>query len=983
MPTDEERKQVLAAYQPEMRFPRGERFFPMDARAYMDASALRLHKNRGLDRWRFSQEERAKLLQGEQNTPPVPHHRLYLQFIHELGISAAARMILVVLIMALVGLLAYAFQSAQIGAFGVFDCPRVQSDCLALDQLNIKIGMLALLIGWSVAFQYNRKVALGLIINAFGWLFFADPQLVDLGFGLLALVMAAGFLTYYALEHNANRLARQRLDAWGRLDILRRILSQRFVFIALLGLVLLWAVPRLIPILPLDLPTTRMFELIFVVGLLSQVIWFATSDLITWTVNNEDQGELFGNIAVLAYFISLIVATAAGWLGSYDRVMLWLLLGIGAIGLVMQRQGVRDLLGRFRFRFYLIGSYLLSLVVFFQKAAVGELFAALADFPLAALRTVLTAGLLLLPDATLLALPLAGSLGPDTDFLRHLRQFGGSIDRTPVDMLLVLGSLALPLLLEIWPYLQRESAAQVRSIGRASVEAVRTLSKAVPSIVQTALIPDQQSRKTRADTVFGGLREYFDQLDFEPELHEKKTVIQRYEENTGLDFDLEIKPLMVLFVALHAVVLVHLSGPVLLSPLLPAHLVRASIFALQIILAASAGFWYFIDPLPLSRTDDPTAAGKIRYFFGLTLAASLIWLTGSVVVILLRGFYPALLEALLPWIRLVVLVPILGITLVLLGSRVIGFLIDSRSVQPDTLPGRAKSKYEKILRQRPLGEPRCAYHARVVEETVEGQPWTILMYNYFYAFNDWRSAVGGYNNHEGDWEAVAVYLRADLAGLIAAASGTGDSGLPAPVGAALSQHHEGVFKLWGDLHKNGRRPIIYVARGSHANYSRPDIYPTALFFEGWSRRLITGFDGLVRRARGAVGFQEQGLPTELAEGDGEPVKEWKAILTDDCQPGWMQYRGLWGANVGMENESGPPGPRWDRTDETRVLSDRECEKRALLPCNEHLSQPRSRWDLIRWKNALLLETIGKKSLDPDERRRAVRELAHGEEELAG
>ncbi len=46
------------------------------------------------------------------------------------------------------------------------------------------------------------------------------------------------------------------------------------------------------------------------------------------------------------------------------------------------------------------------------------------------------------------------------------------------------------------------------------------------------------------------------------------------------------------------------------------------------------------------------------------------------------------------------------------------------------------------------------YHGRVVRQN----GWIVLQYWLFYAFNDWRSAFYGANDHEADWEKVFVYL---------------------------------------------------------------------------------------------------------------------------------------------------------------------------------------------------------------------------------
>jgi hypothetical protein len=41
------------------------------------------------------------------------------------------------------------------------------------------------------------------------------------------------------------------------------------------------------------------------------------------------------------------------------------------------------------------------------------------------------------------------------------------------------------------------------------------------------------------------------------------------------------------------------------------------------------------------------------------------------------------------------------------------------------------------------------------------------------------------------------------------------------------------------------------------------------------------------------------------------IKEWKRILLNS-EPGWVQYKGLWGVKSWLSDESGPPGPKWDK-----------------------------------------------------------------------
>jgi len=78
---------------------------------------------------------------------------------------------------------------------------------------------------------------------------------------------------------------------------------------------------------------------------------------------------------------------------------------------------------------------------------------------------------------------------------------------------------------------------------------------------------------------------------------------------------------------------------------------------------------------------------------------------------------------------------------------------------------------------------------------------TIVQYWFFYAYNN-----APLNDHEGDWEMIELVLDA----------------AQSPVWVAYSQHLQGERASWGDVEKiDSTHPVVYVARGSHANYFRP------------------------------------------------------------------------------------------------------------------------------------------------------------------
>src|SRR5688572_26092279 len=308
-----------------------------------------------------------------------------------------------------------------------------------------------------------------------------------------------------------------------------------------------------------------------------------------------------------------------------------------------------------------------------------------------------------------------------------------------------------------------------------------------------------------------------------------------------------------------------------------------------------------------------------------------------------------------------------------------GVIMDMLSNATETVARKSFFQYAEILER----EPDPVYYGRVTRwQDVEGNHWHSLQYHFFYAFNDWRLAANGINHHEGDWEMVAVYLKNDQ-----------------PYSLLLSQHGTGAMELWQDVRcvkdKDGKEtthPLIYVALGSHANYSKPQVIRSAsLFQEGLFQRFIYWVDGLIHflfmlfnpsekerqialrelATHPATALTEEtfeklrdeqdhymvSLPMEIATGDGfrigckgdirseeigksssylkrimsnrevmrPQLDEWKQVVLSP-EFGWVEYKGLWGVKSLMKDESGPPGPKWDRPDKLFAV------------------YPRKRWD---------------------------------------
>jgi hypothetical protein len=131
----------------------------------------------------------------------------------------------------------------------------------------------------------------------------------------------------------------------------------------------------------------------------------------------------------------------------------------------------------------------------------------------------------------------------------------------------------------------------------------------------------------------------------------------------------------------------------------------------------------------------------------------------------------------------------------------------------------------------------------------EGRLW--LQYWFFYFYNDFNliGSLFGAGRHEGDWEMIQLRLKED----------------GSPDYAAYAQHKHAEVRHWDqvDLAPGTERPIVYVARGSHASYFEPGLHSTGDWLE-WA-------DGKRRSPR-----------LELEVVDDDP--KWQ----------WLRWPGRWG-----------------------------------------------------------------------------------------
>ncbi len=294
-----------------------------------------------------------------------------------------------------------------------------------------------------------------------------------------------------------------------------------------------------------------------------------------------------------------------------------------------------------------------------------------------------------------------------------------------------------------------------------------------------------------------------------------------------------------------------------------------------------------------------------------------------------------------------------------------GLVMDMLSQATETIARQAGDLYAEILKK----HPQPVYYGRVVSETdKEGNRWTVLQYHFFYAFNDWRLAANGFNHHEGDWEMAAVYLKNDSPhAVLLSQHGAGDlekweDMIKARDKDGNETTHPVIYAALGS-HANYSKPDVIR---SPAMYDPGRLQRFLFWFDGLIHYLFLLFNPSQKarhialeeiRAKYGQLFEEHvfdelrdetdhyvvRLPMEIATGDGlrigfqgksskEPllksasylrrvmsdrkvslptVKEWKCVLLNS-EPGWVQYKGLWGVKSMLGEESGPPGPKWDK-----------------------------------------------------------------------
>jgi hypothetical protein len=175
--------------------------------------------------------------------------------------------------------------------------------------------------------------------------------------------------------------------------------------------------------------------------------------------------------------------------------------------------------------------------------------------------------------------------------------------------------------------------------------------------------------------------------------------------------------------------------------------------------------------------------------------------------------------------------------------------------------------FERWFREH--GDDHATLYARVV--TDPDHPGRLaLQYWSFWIYNDWN------NLHEGDWEMVQILFDAATP---SEALGT------TPIEMVVAQHEGAERRPWEGVEREGDRPVVYPAGGSHATF-----FETGLW--------------LGKRPDAGFGCDDTRAPSERLDPELILVPE---VIDPDGEHGWLAWRGRWGEKQPIF-KNGPEGP---------------------------------------------------------------------------
>lgn len=206
----------------------------------------------------------------------------------------------------------------------------------------------------------------------------------------------------------------------------------------------------------------------------------------------------------------------------------------------------------------------------------------------------------------------------------------------------------------------------------------------------------------------------------------------------------------------------------------------------------------------------------------------------------------------------------------------------------------AKSRYD-ALRTVKIATTAVYYHKMVddfTDDFGENHEYIVLQYWFFYAMNNWGEQ-GGFNDHEGDWESVFIFLDADteIPKYIAYSSHLNDD----DPSFSLTQYSS-VRRDWNSDETVFQNSTLasFVSLGSHANYPNNGNNGDHYARTGTDQ---TSFSGVRMKIGGETKLKSI-----------NSAKSWK----------W--FKGNWGSFSLVPGRSGPSGPLYiEGTGQQRLL----------------------------------------------------------------
>jgi len=211
---------------------------------------------------------------------------------------------------------------------------------------------------------------------------------------------------------------------------------------------------------------------------------------------------------------------------------------------------------------------------------------------------------------------------------------------------------------------------------------------------------------------------------------------------------------------------------------------------------------------------------------------------------------------------------------------------------PGYVRGQALANYGDLAQNPP------AYYYHVVPKSVSGEPYDVIQYWYFYAYNDWATTYGGTNDHEADWECIQLFFDSF------------EDDTPRYVG--FSAHEHFYVRMWDEVDKGaaGKRPIAYIGAGSHASYPEHDGWRWYRFVLNWVADPLNFFKHL-----------KNFLSAEYWRAGDVTIDTWDAAINLDGLDWVSDYKGQWGARYyirpritrSLRRKSGdaPAGPMYE------------------------------------------------------------------------